>query len=244
MPYTKGWKRRQRELQANYRRTAREQPLAARRWATITTKTQKEHRRQRQRQQQRNDRAAAMAKYVHLNKRQRWLRVLRKMQGEAQQRSQRRAILIHPDGSVSPMKMLAHTVNKYGVIGSLLGGPPQLLASLPAAGVALMGLQDTICDDEWEPAAYDLLASLKLRKAVGKIYGRALCVRLAKFPLTGAVLLGDLPLTSFTTGSCAHVHYSRQRQATGEFYCPASEDSEASESTSSSSVPLPSSPDL
>lgn len=63
------------------------------------------------------------------------------------------------------MKLLAHTTHPNGVIGSLLGGKPQLIACLPAASIVMMGLQDAIYDDEWSPEAYALLRQLQLQKS-------------------------------------------------------------------------------
>ena len=162
----------------------------------------------------RKEKQAKLAARVPFNKRQRWLRQQAAEFKQAQLQSKRRAVLIHENGDVSPLKMLPFTSHPKGVIGSFLGGTPQILAARPSSGVVLLGIQDSICDDEWEMKAYALLKSLNLQKRVGKIYGRALCVRFR--PYKNNVLLDDMPLTMFTTGSCANIVYTHQVHAAEE----------------------------
>jgi len=180
-------------------------------WADVQRKEKRRDRVQRAKQFHQQTKRERMESRVSLSKHSRWQRQQAADFRQAQLQSKRRAVLIHENGNVSPVKMLPFTTHSKGVIGSFLGGTPQVLAARPENGVVLLGIQDSICDDEWELDAYELLKSLNLQKRVGKIYGRALCVRFR--PYLGNVLLDDMPLTMFTTGSCANVFYTPQVQA-------------------------------
>ena len=116
---------------------------------------------------------------------------------------------MHPDGAVSPMKLLAHTTHPDGVIGSLLGGKPQLLACLPAASIVLMGLQDAICDDEWTQKHTPCSGNCSYTSESAKYKGGRY-VPPSRHP-SGRVMLGDLPLTTYVTGDCHY--YVRQTPA-------------------------------
>ena len=187
-------------------------------WCVVDEKERRQSRSMRAKASRAASKHAARSTYQIWAKAERW-KHRRLMQFKADQHaSGRRAILVHPDGSLSPMKMLAFTNHPSGVIGSFLGGSPVALAFNKHKNVVLMGLQDEICDEEWGADAYALLKSLRLHKTVRKIYGRALCSRLCMHE-TGRIMLGDLPLTCFATGQCAMVKYSYQKEAEPEGDC-------------------------
>lgn len=229
-------KARERQKRLNARDAMRRDSVASRRafWLRVDRADRRATRRQRTREKHKQIKAQKMACRQSLTCNQRYRRYLLQDYHDTQKRSQRRAVLIHPDGTVSPMKLLPATKHPHGVLGSLLGGKPSVLASCPNTGVALMGLQDTVCDDEWKPPAYELLQCINVKKGVADIYGIALCVRLCQHKPTGLIYLGDLPLTTFTTGACSHVVYARQREASYEVGDKASSDSPPSDKDSSS----------
>lgn len=210
--YSRGWKKRYRAEKAERRRKKGQGVNRQPWWEGVHDGDARQARRDRARKFHKLTKAKKTAGRISLSKEARYQKQQCTDFRNEQRRCPRRAILMHPDGAVSPMKLLAYTTHPDGVIGSLLGGTPQLLACLPAAGIVLMGLQDTICDDEWSPEAYALLRRIRLQKHVGKIYGRALCARLVRHS-SGRVMLGDLPLTTYVTGDCSGIHYVRQSPA-------------------------------
>lgn len=233
---------RERQKRIDLRNAMRRDCVASRRafWLRVEGAERRAARRKRTREKHQQVKAGKMGCRQTLTCEQRHRRRLLRDYRDAQQQSPRRAVLIHPDGTVSPMKLLPATKHPHGVLGSLLGGKPSIIASCKSTGVVLMGLQDTVCDDEWEPAAYELLQCINVHKAVADIYGIVLCVRLCKHKPTGLIFLGDLPLTSFTTGACSHVVYARQSQATYSVGDSSSNSSPEEEHASSSSDDSPS----
>lgn len=136
---------------------------------------------------------------VHLNNAQKWLHQRLRLAVEDTAACKRRAILIHPDGCVSPMRLLSHTNNKRGVVGSLLGGVPVVVAHNKQTNLVAMGLQDSVCDDKWEVGgdAHDVLRSSCMQiqdTASDGVYGMVLLVRLRQCVYTGRIEVADLPL--------------------------------------------------
>lgn len=166
-------------------------------WGAIDIKQHKHERSLRQRQRTRDKRASVV--HVSLSKPQRAIKRRQQLAACDTAACKRRALLLYPDGMVSPMRLLPHTTNPRGVVGSLLGGKPVALAFNPLSKVVAMGLQDSICDEMWCDGgdAHSILeeTGMQLNEASSDgIYGIVLLLRLRQCQHTGAICIGDLPL--------------------------------------------------
>lgn len=108
--------------------------------------------------------------------------------------NRRRAILLHTNGDVSQVRMLASTSNPMGVVGMFLGGNPILVASRKDISVGVMSLNDSVSDEPLSDTAVRLLGKLQIYPHVSPIHGRCLIIRTWEIS-PEQVLLGDLPLS-------------------------------------------------
>ena len=177
-------------------------------WAHTIKQERGRGRRMRQRQARVRARSKRLKEYDLFDKRARWSYQRNRDHYKQQVASKRRAVLIHADGSLSGIKLLPYTPHEHGVIGSLLGGVPRIVASCTRRKLVLMSIQDEICDEAWSDKAYMVLFKMGICKLVGTIYGRALLVRMTVSDV-GQPMVADLPLDDNHSR-----YYPRQTHAT------------------------------
>lgn len=185
-------------------------------WIAASKRDASQARTYRQKKQKRSFRKSKIER--SLSKREKYIMSLHRETRDEILQSKRRAVLIHEDGAFSPIKMLPFTDHPHGVIGSFLGGVPVVVASHARSGVVMMGLQDSICDEEWSDDANKLIQFLGLDKKVEEVFGRALCFRLTKSS-TGQLILGDLQMQEGIDMQCARqipASYAPENDSAGD----------------------------